>query len=151
MNIIEFDYNKNEKRILNKLAELAAEQSSEDFQEIDDDIEEKEDKKISLAYVEDDQYLGGIVGHIEYPYNFLKIDWFAVEKEARGKGVGTQLIKEIEEIATKEGCSTAFVETISFSAPDFYEKQGYSVLGKLNDFPMKGIANYWFYKRLSEN
>ena len=92
--------------------------------------------------------MGGIVGHIEYTYNFLKIDGFALEKDARGKGVGTELLKAIEKLALAEGCSTSFVETVSFSAPRFYEKNGYTVLGTLDDFPMKGVTNYWFYKRL---
>lgn len=150
MNIIEFDYNENKRRILDKLGELAVEKCGDDYQVHDEKPVEKDDKKISLAYIEDGKYLGGIVGHIEYGYNFLKIDWLALEKEARGKGVGTKLLKEIEDIAIKEGCSVGFVETVSFSAPEFYEKQGYSILGKLEDFPMKGITNYWFYKRITE-
>lgn len=105
-------------------------------------------KEISLAYTEDEVVLGRIIGYIDYDSYLLKTEGLAVEKEARGKGVGRKLLSAIENLVIAEDCSIAFVETVSFSAPQFYEKQGYSVLGTLEDYPLEGIINYFFYKRL---
>lgn len=106
------------------------------------------DKKVSLGLIEEGRVLGRIVGTIDAAYRSLKIEAFSVEPGLRGKGVGTRLIEAIERVGADQRCSVVFVETVSFSAPEFYEKQGYALLGKLDDFPMPGVSNLWFYKRL---
>lgn len=103
---------------------------------------------VALSYVEGEKILGRIAGVIDYENGCLNIEAFAVEKEARGKGVGKQLLKDLEARASAEGCNMAFVDTLSFSAPGFYQHEGYTLLGTIDDYPEKGITKYWYYKRL---
>ena len=103
-----------------------------------------------MTYTEEGIVLGRTIGSIDYSSELLTIIGLAVDKEARGKRIGRQLLKEIEGIATKEACSLVLLETNSISAPQFYEKQGYSLLGTIGDYPIEGIENYYYYKRLQQ-
>lgn len=58
-----------------------------------------------------------------------------VAEEARGRGIGTQLLTTGEDHAKARGCRHAWLDTFSFQAPDFYAKRGYIVFGELEDYP----------------
>lgn len=143
------NYDKNYEHILKLLGQLVEDNLGEDISNIGEFSKDKKlDKKISLGYFEDSISLGGIIGVIDSAFGTLKIEYLAVEKEARGKNVGKELVESIEEIAKLEGCNFSFVETVNFSAPNFYKKIGYQLMYELENYPMKGITNYFFYKNL---
>jgi GNAT superfamily N-acetyltransferase len=77
------------------------------------------------VYVRDDKgvMLGGLIGVRKG--DWLNIDYLWVSETVRGSGVGSQLIKTAEEEARRKGCKHALVDTASFQARPFYEKQGY--------------------------
>ncbi len=52
-----------------------------------------------------------------------------------------------ENEALARGCHGAYLDTFSFQAPDFYQKLGYEIYGKLDDFP-KGHCRYFLRKKL---
>jgi ribosomal protein S18 acetylase RimI-like enzyme len=57
------------------------------------------------------------------------------------------LLQEAEAIAVKRGCHHSHLDTYSFQAPEFYEKQGYRRFGELPDYP-PGHTRYFLRKDL---
>lgn len=113
------------------------------------ELEQKiENKKFSYMLKDGESTLGRIVGVFDYSMGILRVEGFTVESAARGKGIGRTLLQEVEKLAIEEGCSLSLIETVSFSAPGFYEKQGYSILGEVKDYPMPGESFYCMVKRL---
>jgi len=49
--------------------------------------------------------------------------------------------------ARQRGCRRALVKTFSFQGRGFYEKNGYRVTGRLDDYP-PGESFYWMVKEL---
>jgi len=103
---------------------------------------------VPLAFTlfdEKDEFRGGLTGHIAYEWLFVDILWVA--DQARSRGQGRELMLAAEEEARKRGCRHAWVDTFSFQALSFYEKLGYVIFGKLDDFPT-GHSRYFLRKDL---
>ena len=62
-------------------------------------------------------------------------------------GYGTALMERGEQVAREQDCDVVFLNTMTFQAPGFYAKLGYSVFGELADVP-RGHRRLWFCKRL---
>ncbi len=88
-------------------------------------------------------FIGGLAGTTYWEW--LDIDSFYIPKDLRGKGIGSSILQSAETIAIKRGCVRCFVTTFEFQGVKFYEKQGYSVAGKLEDYP-PGSTYYWMRK-----
>jgi GNAT superfamily N-acetyltransferase len=71
------------------------------------------------------EILGGINGIIYY--GCLYVDMLWVRSLLRGKGWGTKLMQEAENLGKKEGCSFSTVNTMDWEALPFYEKLGYTI------------------------
>ena len=65
----------------------------------------------------------------------FSIELLWLEEQWRGQDIGTQLMQAIELQATERGCKQAYLDTYSFRAISFYQKIGYVVVGKLENFP----------------
>ncbi|HEV2147666.1 MAG TPA: GNAT family N-acetyltransferase [Longimicrobiaceae bacterium] len=68
-----------------------------------------------------------------------------VDEGLRGQGHGAALLRELEAYALRRGHPLAYVETLSYQARPFYEKQGYRVFGEL-----EGVAEgctYYFLRK----
>lgn len=113
--------------------------------------------KLKVAYTEEvkinfcikneqDEILGGLVGHTDWGCFFIDILWVA--DSLRGLGKGKELIKSAEKYAREQECSMMRLETFSFQAPDFYKKLGFIEFGKLENFP-KGHKHYYMVKYLN--
>lgn len=104
-----------------------------------------------LEYVAKDEngtQIGGILSGIGY-WNGLEIKILWVKDGFRKKGIGTQLLKHTELIAKEKGATVAMLDTFDFQAESFYLKNGYTVIGKINNFP-KGHKRIYFSKRLDQ-
>lgn len=66
----------------------------------------------------------------------------------RGSGLGRALMKAAEKEAVKLGCLFALVDTFSFQALPFYQKQGYQQQMSLPDFPQDGMQRHYLTKTL---
>lgn len=86
---------------------------------------------------------GGLVA--DTYWGWLEIDDFWLDESLRRQGYGREMLAYIEAEAIKEGCTQAFLQTFSFQARGFYEKQGYYVVGQMDDYP-PGHALYWMRK-----
>lgn len=80
-------------------------------------------------------------------WNTLHIELLWIAEEARGSGIGRGLIAAAEKYAREHNCINAFVETTSWQAKPFYEKNGYRHMATLNDRP-KGYASHYLTKAL---
>lgn len=100
------------------------------------------------VYVRDDKgvMLGGLIGVRKGDWLNIKYLW--VSDAVRGSGVGSQLIKTAEDEARRKGCTHALVDTVSFQARPFYEKQGYQLQLSLQDYPYPGMQRHYLTKAL---
>jgi GNAT superfamily N-acetyltransferase len=98
------------------------------------------------AYDDAGELIGGIVAATWG--SWLAIDLVWVREDQRGTGLGSDLLRRIEQRARDErGCIGVRLDTWGFQAKPFYEKQGYKVFGVLEDHP-PGETEYQLFKRL---
>ena len=91
--------------------------------------------------------IGGALGYIKYGWYFLND--FYIEEEYRGHGIGTQIIKEIEQFALDNKALGVRVESWDFQDPKFYQKLGYVILSEFKDCPL-GTVCYSLYKKFGD-
>jgi GNAT superfamily N-acetyltransferase len=89
---------------------------------------------------------GGLLGEPFGQWLHISILWLA-EKQ-RGQGLGSQLLQQAEEEAVRRGCLSAFVDTLDFQVPSFYEQHGYSAWGQIENLP-PGHRRIFFQKQLA--
>ena len=82
-----------------------------------------------------------------YCWNVTYIDTLWVDETYRGKGLGSQLLTEVERTAKENGCYLIHLDTFDFQAKEFYKKQGYEVFGILEDCP-KEHCRYYLMKKI---
>jgi ribosomal protein S18 acetylase RimI-like enzyme len=93
----------------------------------------------------DDAVAGGLIGRISWQW--LYVQTLAVAPALRGQGWGLRMMQAAEAAAREGGCIGARLDTYSFQARGFYEKQGYRVTGTIEDCP-PGHAMHSMAKRL---
>jgi GNAT superfamily N-acetyltransferase len=89
--------------------------------------------------------LGGLILQSYWRESYIELLWLAAR--ARGTGIGSRLIKEAERHARRRGSRLIHLNTFSFQAPGFYEKQGYRRFGGISGSP-KGEHRHFYVKRL---
>lgn len=93
-----------------------------------------------------DEIVAGLVGTTFD--GWLVVDLLWVSEALRAQGIGSRLLRTAEQEAINRGCTGAFLDTLSFQAPGFYEKHGYSVFGKLDGLP-PGQTRFYMDKRFA--
>ncbi|QQX79833.1 GNAT family N-acetyltransferase [Shewanella sp. KX20019] len=86
-----------------------------------------------IARDEADNIIAGVSGRSIYRNFLIEVVW--VSPEARGTGLGRQLMEQAEMEARKRGCLIAQLDTLSFQAPVFYQKLGFEIVGTVPGFP----------------
>lgn len=92
-------------------------------------------------------FLGGLVGAHLQRWFFVKL--LAVSPEARGGGIGAQLLARAEAMAREDGLVGIYLDTFEFQAPRFYLREGYREIGRLpkvRDAPQR----IWFAKEFND-
>lgn len=82
-----------------------------------------------------------------YLWHCLFVDTLWVREDYRTAGLGTLLMQAIEKEAKEQGCYLAHVDTFDFQARGFYEKNGYTLFGTLENCP-KGHQRFYLKKEL---
>jgi GNAT superfamily N-acetyltransferase len=111
----------------------------------DNDYIIEKTREYNLEFVEKDVrplsvYLrhenGDIIGGLTAKtfWDWLHVEYIWVDSTHRHGGVGTKLLSLAEEEAIKRGCIGSTLDTFSFQAKVFYEKQGYSKFGRLDRY-----------------
>ena len=98
-----------------------------------------------VEYDYDGNLIAGILGGTYWGWLYVDILW--VHEKHRGNGIGSKLLAEAEKEAKARGCHHVHLDTMSWQAPEFYKKHGYTVVGILPDIP-KGNQKYLLMKEL---
>lgn len=71
-----------------------------------------------------------------------------VEEEYRATGIGSRLLQQFEDRARRRGCDVFYLTTLSFQAPAFYRKHGYTSLAEIGGYP-EGITKHLMHKTVA--
>lgn len=112
-----------------------------------DKVPEADEKTLAFGAWIDGQLAGGIVSKRQY--DTLHISLLGVDEAYQKLGVGSKLMRAMEEQAQLEKVTTITLTTKAYQALDFYLKLGYEIFGKLDDVPMIGTTKYYLAKRIS--
>ena len=99
-----------------------------------------------VEYGEENTVIGGLLGGTYWGWMYIDILW--VREDHRKKGIGSALLAKAEKEAVRRGCHHVHLDTMSWQAPEFYQKRGYRVIGVLPDIP-EGNQKYLLMKELS--
>ena len=98
-----------------------------------------------VEYDEEGNLIGGILGGTYWGWMYVDILW--VHESHRKRGIGSKLLAEAEKEAKARGCHHVHLDTMSWQAPEFYKKHGYTTIGILPDIP-KGNQKHLLMKEL---
>ena len=73
----------------------------------------------------------------------------AVAAEARGQGVGSQLLRFAEERFADRAHIFILVSSFNHRAQDLYRREGYKFVGELKDYIVAGHSELILHKRIS--
>ncbi len=99
-----------------------------------------------IAYDEAGEPIGGLFG--ETQFTWLKISILVVHRSHRGQGLGQKLMAAAEREGVDRKCKYAFLDTMDYQAPAFYQKLGYEIAGALKDWDSQGHTKYFLVKSL---
>ena len=95
---------------------------------------------------DNDVEIGGILAGIGC-WNGLEVKILWVKENYRKSGIGSMLLKHVENLATEKGASVSMLDTFDFQAEGFYLKNGYEKVGEIDNFP-KGHKRIYLFKNL---
>jgi GNAT superfamily N-acetyltransferase len=101
---------------------------------------------IVLGFTADGSVAGGLIG--ESRGRWLRVNIMAVRRDCRRKGLGRQILTAAESEAISRACDRAFLETMDYQGPAFYESSGYARRCELADWDSHGHAKYIYTKAL---
>lgn len=119
-----------------KLIEFNSEHVSEELKHLYEEIN-------LVVKDEEGRIIGGLIGAL--CWNWIEVDILWVDKDYRGKGYGSKLLAEVEQIAHEKNCTFVKLNTFSFQAPEFYKRMGYRVIAIIEEAPL-GHKHYFFKK-----
>lgn len=131
---------------------------SDNFEKLDkmaDDLLTEYDKengveynfnKFSFVAIDGNELVGFITG-FSY-YSEITINNVVVKKGYRGKGIGTKLIRKVEEYFEDKGFNNINLVTNDFQAPKFYEKCGFELEFVRKNKSNPKLTKYFFVKYL---
>lgn len=91
--------------------------------------------------------LGGMIGRTSY--GLLFIDLVYLPETMRGQDIGARLLHMMEQEGASRGCKSAFLFTITYQAPGFYQRHGWTEFGRIACDP-PGTARVFMTKSLTK-
>ena len=98
------------------------------------------------ARSEDGRAIGALTG--ETQFKWLRVSLMSLEQSARGQGIGARMLQLAEAEAIRRGCQYAYVDTMDYQAPEFYQRLGYKIAGQIDDWDSHGHAKLFLVKQL---
>lgn len=108
-------------------------------------VDDRRPLAVLLHDPETGDVIGGLSGRTSLGLFF--VDLFFLPKDSRGNGLGAEILRRAEDEARARGCRAAVLYTISFQAPEFYRKQGWTVFGEVPGDP-PGTSRVFMTKEL---
>jgi len=81
--------------------------------------------------------------------NWFYITDLFIEKTFRGRGLGTELLRKLEERVISLDIGNIWTWTAGYEAPGFYQKQGYEIFCEMDDWYSTGHSRVGLRKALS--
>ena len=109
-------------------------------------------KEVELNYedfcfvAEDEGNIAGVITGRAY-YNEVHIGDLIVGKDLRKSGIGTKLVRAVEDAYKDKGYEKITLTTFGFQAPEFYKKLGYELEFVREDKDPK-LSKYFLIKKL---
>jgi ribosomal protein S18 acetylase RimI-like enzyme len=93
------------------------------------------------------EFVGGLLGFTHWNHFFVSAVF--VDQRFRREGIGRELLRRAEALALEQGCDVIYLDTFDYQAPGFYEKLGFKVFGKLEDYP-PGHQRFYLMKLIRD-
>jgi len=103
---------------------------------------------LSIVASEGETVVGGLNGATHWGWCYIRHLWVAADW--RRRGLGQRLLTEAEAQARARQCLGIYVDTFDPGAAAFYERAGYELFGRIDNFP-PGHARTFLQKRLTES
>ena len=107
----------------------------------------KMDGCIRIGIEKDGKLIAGLDACIT-AFKILYVSTVFVEEAWRRKGIGAQLIREMEKRASDMGVNTIRLDTFNWQGKEFYEAMGYRCVGQYENAE-DGYSEYFFLKRIN--
>ncbi|KGM31097.1 GNAT family N-acetyltransferase [Inquilinus limosus] len=92
------------------------------------------------------EILGGAKGRTSLGLLFVELFW--LPERLRGGGLGSRILRMMEEEGRRRGCRAGVLLTISFQAPEFYRRHGWRAFGEIACDP-PGTSRVFMTKELN--
>ncbi|WP_394130125.1 GNAT family N-acetyltransferase [Shewanella maritima] len=93
---------------------------------------ERSEPLMVALYDDNQELIAGVAGRTIYRNFLIEVLWVA--EHHRDKGLGKQVMLRAEKLAIERGCVLAQVDTLSVQAPEFYQKLGFDIVGRVPAF-----------------
>ncbi|PWO00891.1 hypothetical protein FA09DRAFT_327603 [Tilletiopsis washingtonensis] len=101
---------------------------------------------IGLDRAEGEEVQAGLTG--KTAAGLLQISLLFVKADLRGQGIGSALLRRALQLGAERGCVYACVDTFSFQAREFYEREGFEVLCEIDTTLGEGIKKIFLGRKL---
>jgi GNAT superfamily N-acetyltransferase len=86
-----------------------------------------------LARLASGRVIGGAIGRSWGQCCEIQQIW--VDESRRHHGVGSRIMRLVEDEARRRGCARVYLDTFTFQAPEFYRRLGYRAIAEIPGFP----------------
>ncbi len=92
--------------------------------------------------------VSGLYYDYEDPKDIFWMDYFAISPKLQGQGFGAMLLKNLENICKEHKVRLLCVFAETEQAVNFYQKNGFKIFGKLDDYYGADRPRIWLSKNL---
>jgi ribosomal protein S18 acetylase RimI-like enzyme len=93
--------------------------------------------------------VSGLYYDYEDPKDILWMDYFAVSSEFQRHGFGTLMLENLEKVCREKKVKRLCVFAETGQAVNFYEKNGFKIFGRLEDYYGKGRPRIWLSRTIN--
>jgi GNAT superfamily N-acetyltransferase len=132
--------------------ELARMNAGFDENSLDNGVVLQSSERMGFVALDGDEFIGCVSG-LAYKNGDAYSGWFFltdlfIEKAYRKRGIGSQLLKALEDKILACGIDKVWTWTAGYEGPGFYKKQGYTVFAEMENWYSTGHSRVAVRKRL---